>query len=104
MAQFKHIVLFKFKSTVSPAQITEAMGDLNAIKQKMPGLLDFSWGPNHSAEGLSKGFTHGFVMTFADGAARDAYLPHPDHEVAKKKLFDMLDGGFDGVMVVDWEA
>lgn len=103
MAKVKHIVLLKFKPSVTAAQVAEAMGDLERIKQKLPTLLDFSWGNNVSVENLHKGFTHGFVMTFADAAARDEYLPHPDHEVAKEKIFGMLDGGFDGVMVMDWE-
>jgi len=42
-------------------------------------------GPNISPEGLGDGFTHAFLMTFADAAARDAYLPHPLHEAFKDK-------------------
>jgi hypothetical protein len=103
MARIKHVVLLKFKPGTTPGEVAEAMGDLKAIQKKLPGLLDFTWGPNVSVEGLAKGFTHGFVMTFADAQARDAYLPHPDHEAAKAKIFNLLDGGLDGVMVVDWE-
>ena len=36
-------------------------------------------GPNNSPEGLTKGLTHAFTLTFASSAARDAYLPHPVH-------------------------
>ena len=36
-----------------------------------------------SPEGLDQGYTHGFVMTFADATARDSYLKHPDHEKFK---------------------
>lgn len=103
MAKIKHVVLLKFKPEITDAQVADAMGDLAAIQKKLPTLLDFTWGKNVSVEDLHKGFTHGFVMTFADAAARDEYLPHPDHEVAKAKIFGMLDGGFDGVMVMDWE-
>lgn len=42
-------------------------------------------GADCSPESLSKGFTHGFTMTFESSAARDAYLPHPEHEAFKQK-------------------
>ena len=34
---------------------------------------------NNSPEGKNLGFTHVYMLTFEDAAARDAYLPHPDH-------------------------
>jgi hypothetical protein len=35
------------------------------------------------SEGLNDGLTHMFVMSFSDATARDAYLPHPEHEAFK---------------------
>ena len=72
------------------------------MQDKIPGLLDFSGGPYSSPEGFNKGFTHGFVTTFADEASRDAYLPHPEHEKVKAIVFPALDGGMDGVAAFDW--
>ena len=100
MPRVKHVVLLRFKP-VADEQIAEVMADLAALKDKIPGLLDFSGGRNTSLEGLSKGYTHGFVMTFQDEASRDAYLPHPEHEKVKEKVFALLDGGLDGVHVMD---
>jgi hypothetical protein len=34
-------------------------------------------------EGLNDGLSHMFIMTFESEAARDAYLPHPEHEAFK---------------------
>ena len=34
---------------------------------------------NNSPEGKDLGFTHVHLMTFESAAARDAYLPHPEH-------------------------
>jgi hypothetical protein len=65
-------------------------------------LIGFQCGAYHSPEGLSQGFTHGFTMTFADAAARDAYLPHPLHQAVVAKLLPMLDGGLDGVVAFDF--
>ncbi|MEW6305419.1 MAG: Dabb family protein, partial [Verrucomicrobiota bacterium] len=56
-------------------------------------------GVNNSPEGLSNGYTHGFVMTFESADARDAYLPHPEHE----KIRGLLQGVVDSVTVFDFE-
>jgi len=76
--------------------------NLDGLREKIPGLLDFSGGPYSSPEGLNQGFTHGFIMTFADEASRDAYLPHPDHEVVKQQILAHLDGGLEAVAAFDW--
>lgn len=104
MPKVKHCVLLRFKPSVTPAIADGLFADLAALKAKIPGLLDFTGGPYSSPEGLHKGFTHGFVMTFADEASRDAYLPHPDHEVVKDKILPNLDGGLDGVVAFDYLA
>ena len=31
-------------------------------------------------------------MTFTDASARDAYLPHPDHETVKQSILPLVDG------------
>jgi hypothetical protein len=73
-----------------------------ALRHKIPGIRDFSWGPYSSPEGLHRGFTHGFAMTFADEASRDAYLPHPEHERVKAQIVEVLDGGLDAAVAFDW--
>lgn len=103
MSQVKHVVLLKFKSSITPAKIDEIFAALAGLVGKIPGLLDFSGGAYSSGEGLDKGFTHGFVMTFTDAASRDGYLPHPEHEKVKAIIFPELDGGLDGVVAFDWE-
>lgn len=100
----KHVVLFRVKPGTPPAKVHEVFADLAVLIKKIPGLLDCSSGANASLEGLAKGFTHGFVMTFQDEASRDGYLPHPEHEKAKQKLLGLIDGGVDGVIVLDWKC
>lgn len=48
----------------------------------------------------SQGFTHVYLLTFKDAAARDAYLPHPEH----KKFGQVLgkSGIFVDAFVVDY--
>ncbi len=103
MPRIKHVVLMKIRADATQDQIDDLFDGLRGLYEKLPGVLDFSGGPNNSAEGFTRGFTHGFVMTFADAAAREVYLPDPDHEVVKAKAVGLLDGGLDGVMVLDWE-
>ena len=102
MAQVKHVVLLKLRATTSEQKIREIFMALDGLRSKIPGLLDFSGGPYSSKEGLQKGFTHGFAMTFADPQSRDAYLAHPDHENVKQMIIPELDGGLDGVVAFDW--
>jgi hypothetical protein len=99
-----HVVLLKIRRDVPQAQIAAVFGALAGLRTKIPGLLSFSGGAYTSPEGMHKGFTHGFVMTFTDAAARDAYLPHPDHEVVKAMVLKVLDGGVDGVVAFDYAS
>lgn len=103
MPKVKHVVLMRLKPETSQEQIDQMFAALAGLHGKIPGLLDFSGGAYSSPEGLNQGFTHGFAMTFADAASRDAYLPHPDHEAVKQLIIPALDGGLDGVIAFDWE-
>ncbi len=102
MPQVKHAVLLRIKSTTPKSKVDALFAELKDLCGQIPGLLDFSGGAYSSSEGLNKGFTHGFVMTFADVASRDGYLPHAKHEVVKEKILAELDGGLDGVVAFDW--
>ncbi len=103
MPRIKHVVLLKFKPEVTQETIDGLVADFHKIKAQLPGMLDFSIGPNVSKEGVDKGFTHGFVMTFASAEDLQTYLPHPDHVAVKTKIIESLDGGIDGAMIIDWE-
>jgi hypothetical protein len=79
----RHYGMFQFHPEVTPDQIDECFTEMCAMVGRIPGLLSMEHGPYDSPEGLNDGFTHGFVMTFDNGASRDAYLPHPEHERVK---------------------
>lgn len=99
----RHIVLVKFKGSVSAAEREAIYDDLRALRGKIDGLIADQYGSNVSPEGLGKGFADGFTMDFRDAAARNAYLIHPDHQAAGAKLVAALDGGLDGLVVFDLE-
>ncbi len=84
--EVKHIVVFKYKESATPAQIEEVTQAFKALKGKISGIIKFEYGVNNSPENLNKGFTHVYLLTFKDVASRDAYLPHPEH----KKFGELL--------------
>jgi hypothetical protein len=94
----RHVVLFKFKAD-APKDKVQGVVDAFA---KLPGQIDaikgYEAGTDNSPEMKSKGFTHCFVVTFADEKGRDAYLPHPAHQAFVKVLLPVLDD----VLVVDY--
>jgi hypothetical protein len=95
-------VLIRIRPDVSSGTVQRLFAEIAALRDTIPGIRDFSWGPYSSPEGLNRGFTHGFVMTFADEASRDAYLPHPEHERVKAQILEVLDGGLDAAVAFDW--
>lgn len=82
----KHVVVFKYKPGTTDAQIAEVTTAFRNLKGKIPGIVSFETGVNHSPEKLDKGFTHVYLLTFDNVAARDTYLPHPEH----KKFGELL--------------
>jgi hypothetical protein len=75
-----HMVAFKFKPETSAAQIKEIEQAFAALPSKIPVILSYETGTNISPEKHDKGFTHGFILTFANDKDRDAYLVHPAHQ------------------------
>lgn len=98
--QVKHIAFFKFKADRTAEQVAEVWRIIESLPRQIPGILDLTWGPNISPEGLDQGYTHSFIMTFESAAARDNYLPHPIHQAAVKLVVPQLDS----VIVCDHEA
>src|SRR5262249_12718913 len=73
-AMIYHMVLLKFRKGIAQKDLDQTFKDLAALRGKIPGLSSFTGGPYRSPEGLNKGWTHGFCMTFTDARARDEYL------------------------------
>ena len=97
----RHAVFCRFKAGTDTDAIFAA---LKGLQQKIPGILAITCGSDNSPEGFQKGFTHGFTVDFTDAAARDAYLPHPEHQKVGAMVVAALEGGTEGVAVVDWEV
>jgi hypothetical protein len=90
----QHVVSFKFKDGASSVQIENVEKAFVALKGKIPEIVSLEWGTNNSPEGLNKGFTHCFIVTFKDEKGRSVYLPHPEHKAFVKILKPILDDVF----------
>jgi hypothetical protein len=97
----RHVVLFKFKETSTPADVERIVAGFRGLPAKIPAIKEFEWGTDVSPEGKAQGFTHCFLVTFKTEADRDAYLPHPAH----KEFVSIVGPHVDKVCVVDfWGA
>lgn len=99
-----HMVLLKVRADAPADTVRAVFEAIGATRDTIAGITGYSWGPYASPEGLSRGYTHGFHMSFTDAAARDAYLPHPAHELVKEQVLSILEGGVDGVCAFDFEG
>ena len=97
---YRHVVVFKFKETTTPAQIEQINKDFAALQDAIPEIIAFERGNNVSPEGLDQGFTHVYLVTFKDKVGLDVYLPHPAHKAFVDKLLPLLEVPF----VVDYVA
>ncbi|OYX23563.1 MAG: stress responsive protein [Flavobacteriales bacterium 32-35-8] len=96
--QLRHVVLFKFKESSTPADIKEVETAFGKLPSEIKEIKAYEWGLNNSPEGLNKGFTHCFLVTFDSEEDRAIYLPHPAH----KAFVDVLSPHLDDVLVVDY--
>lgn len=98
--QLRHVVLFKFTESSTEDNIQQIEEAFAALPSQIEEIKDFEWGINNSPEGLDKGFTHCFIVTFDSEEGRDIYLPHPAHQ----EFVDLVGPHVDDVLVVDYWA
>jgi hypothetical protein len=94
----RHVVLFKFKDNTKEEDIKKVEDAFHALPSKIKEIKGYEWGINNSPEGLDKGFTHCFFLTFDSEEDRAIYLPHPDH----KAFGSVLGPHLDDVLVLDY--
>ena len=94
----RHVVHFKFKSAATPEQIKHITDEFAALKTKISEVDSLEWGKNSSPEGLDKGFTYCWIVSFKTAKDRDTYLVHPAH----KAFVAILKPVLDEALVVDF--
>ena len=97
-ATIRHVVHFKFKTEATTEQIKKVTNEFAALKGKIDVIQSLEWGTDISPEGLGKGYTHCWLVTFKNAADRDAYLIHPAH----KAFVEILKPVLDDALVVDF--
>ena len=98
--KLRHVVAFKFKESASKEDIQKVVDSFKALKKTIPQIKSLEYGTNNSPEGLNKGTTHAFILTFNSEKDRDEYLVHPEH----KKFGQGLGPVLADVFVIDFWA
>ena len=98
--KLRHIVLLKFNNEASAEDISLIEKEFAALPSKIPEIIDFEWGIDNSSEGLDKGYSHSFLVTFKSEEGRAIYLPHHDHLA----FVEILQPFLDDVLVIDYWA
>jgi hypothetical protein len=100
----RHCVLLKFRADVTAADKQQLYDELRALQNHLKGIIGMHFGANVSPEGLGQGFADGFIVDFANAAARDAYLMDDAHGRAGARVGAALEGGTAGLVVFDFEV
>ena len=91
----RHVVCLKFKEGTSATDIKKIEAAFRDLKSKISDrVLSLEWGTNVSKENKDKGFSHCFVLTFADEKDISAYAVHPDHKAFGALLGPVLEDVF----------
>ena len=94
----RHVVLLRFLDEAAPDRCAAIAVAFEGLASKISQVRYLEWGLNASPEGLDKGFTHCFLVTFDGEADRDVYLSHPAHQAFVSELKPWLAD----VLVVDY--
>ena len=94
----RHMVNLKYKKEATKEQIKEAVNTFVNLKNEINEIANIEWGINDSTEGVSKGFTHCFTLTFNNEHAREIYLFHKAHLDLVSKIGPLIDD----VFVIDY--
>lgn len=86
-----HIALYKWKPGVSDSDIDQALHDVEALADKVPGIEEISTAENTSK--YSEEYTHVILVRGNTQAAIDAYRAHPDHAKVAEQIEAMEESG-----------
>ncbi len=88
---YVHIALFKWKPGIKLKDVDHALKGVEALKDKIPGLVEISTGQNSSR--YSAGYTHVVLVRAKNQGAIDAYRQHPDHVKLAQEIEAMEEHG-----------
>lgn len=94
----RHVVLFAFKPETTEAQIRQVEEAFRRLPGQIDVIHEFEWGTDVSVEGIARGYSHCFFLTFLSEEDRDVYLPHPAH----REFGTVLRPVAESVLVLDY--
>ena len=97
---YRHVVLFQFNDDTPDSTVRNIEKAFRELCAGLPFVKGFEWGRNSSPENLNDGFTHCFLVSFANEKDRDTYLPHPAHVAF---CTDNLDEHLKKACVIDYK-
>ena len=86
----RHVVLFGFNDNLTVEQVQEIETAFANLPKQIDVIKGYEWGTDCSPEGLQKGHTHCFFLSFESEQDSDVYLVHPAHQAFGKLLGDKL--------------
>ena len=100
----RHLVALRFKSGTSEVTKNSLYNDLAGLSGHIDGIMDFQTRSNISVEDpLVRGFRDLFWFDFRDIKVRDIYLEDETHQAIGARIVAELEGGIEGVFVMDFE-
>ncbi|HCI48995.1 MAG: hypothetical protein A2977_00300 [Alphaproteobacteria bacterium RIFCSPLOWO2_01_FULL_45_8] len=99
-----HIILFKFKRSLTKQEIAELLNQIRTLSEYFPGIQNFSWGPRNSSEKDAHGFEYGLLLQFDSEETRKQYFVHPLSAEISKNFAPALEGGEKGALSFDYEV
>lgn len=99
-----HIILFKFKKSLSSQEIAELLNQIRTLSEQFPEIQNFSWGPRNSGEEDAHGFEYGLLLQFDSEETRREYFAHPLSALISKNFAPALEGGEKGALSFDYEV
>jgi len=97
VTSISHVVLVSWKSGAQSRAEESVRPAIRGFIETIPGVLAVAEGHSSSPEGLEDGYHYGFVVTFATGQDRDAYLDHPNH----RPVADAIGAAAERIVVFD---
>jgi heme-degrading monooxygenase HmoA len=88
---FIHIAIFKWKTSVKESDIETALNEVEALQNKISGIIEISTGKNQSRYG--EGYTHVVLVKGDSKKAIEAYRKHPDHQIVASRIEAMEEHG-----------
>lgn len=79
MSKLTHVVLMQLRVDVEASELTELAVRLRQLAVATAGPDSCLVGPNVTEEPLAQGYAFGFVLTFPNHGALDAYHVNPAH-------------------------